>query len=197
MIKRLYYKYEKQIFIVLVCLTLYFMFAKGVGAHCYDFGYNVGTKDAAEASWAEGYSAGVTETSLKYSAYKSPDEVKEIEAERANKSDARAIAKVLYGVNAYGLSTKAKEAIIEVILSRVECPYGEFGNTIKEVCEKEKQWEGYTGDFLEEDYELAMSVLNYPDRGRVTPNGCLYLTCSRGRVEVRKEWNSKSVWEVE
>lgn len=191
-IERFYKTHEKGILIVVSIMAVMMFIAKNGALKSWEMGASYVDQD----TYQHGYSEGVQVTELKYIGYHSPDEYRAVQTEVQFKNEAKSIAKVLYGFSGYNLSPKAKTAIVEVILSRVECPYGEFGDTIIEVCEKEKQWEGYTGNYLEEDYRLVLDILNTEDRGRVTPTGCLFLTCSYGKVTVRTEWNSKSGWEV-
>ena len=57
--------------------------------------------------------------------------------------EAANMARVLYGVREYQLSEDAKMAIFETIDSRAKCTYGEFGDTINDVCLKPMQWQGF------------------------------------------------------
>lgn len=104
--------------------------------------------------------------------------------------EAANIARVLYGVKDYQLSENAKIAIVETILSRVECTYGEFGDTINEVCLKPVQWQGFVegSDYLKEDYELALNRINDTSGARVSPEGCYWFVVSRDGVEVRSRF---------
>lgn len=113
--------------------------------------------------------------------------------------DAEEVARVLYGVCDYNLSNDAKTAIIEVIMNRANCTWGEFGNTVSEVCSKDSQWQGYVadGNYLESDYELALNVLNNKSGARTVPNNCLFLRCEYGKVAVRQQWDSNNEWVVE
>lgn len=112
--------------------------------------------------------------------------------------EAENIARVLYGVKDYQLSENAKIAIIETIFSRVECSYGEFGDTINEVCLKPLQWQGFVegSDYLKEDYELALRCLNDTSGARVTPEGCYWFIVSRDGVTVRTEFEGGNSWKV-
>lgn len=112
--------------------------------------------------------------------------------------EAANIARVLYGVKDYQLSENAKIAIIETIFSRVECGYGEFGDTINEVCLKPLQWQGFVegSDYLKEDYELALRCLNDTSGARVTPEGCYWFVVSRDGVTVRTEFEGGNTWKV-
>ena len=128
-------------------------------------------------------------------------EIVELEHEEEVKvnTEAEAIARVLYGVSAYNLSDNAKTAIIEVIINRAECTYGEFGDTIEDVCNKPNQWQGYVKDgcYLACDYDLANEYLGSNNSARVAPEGCFYLVCGDGYVTVRTEWNGGNSWKVQ
>lgn len=104
--------------------------------------------------------------------------------------EAANIARVLYGVKDYQLSENAKIAIVETILSRVDCTYGEFGDTINEVCLKPVQWQGFVegSDYLKEDYELALNRINDTSGARVSPEGCYWFVVSGDGVEVRSRF---------
>lgn len=113
--------------------------------------------------------------------------------------DAACVARVLYGIRDYELSEDAKTAVIEVILNRAECSFGEFGDTVSEVCEKPQQWQGYSSDgkYLKEDYELALEVLHGTNSVRTIPEGCYYLVVKQGAVSARTEWDdSGNEWTV-
>lgn len=114
--------------------------------------------------------------------------------------DAARIARVLYGVKDYELSEKAKTAVIEIILNRVADTDREFRNlnTIEAVCEQPEQWQGYKadGEYLQEDYDLALTVLNNDRGGRVIPDNCYFLLASHGEVVVRTEFNGGNEWRV-
>lgn len=116
-------------------------------------------------------------------------------------SDAASVARVLYGFRYYNLSKDAKNAIIDVILNRVTCTYGEFGNDIHEVCSKESQWQGYsdTGCYLKEDYELAYERLYGNTSVRSIPENCYWVVAEDGAVCVRTSFevtNSTNTWRV-
>lgn len=124
----------------------------------------------------------------------------EINAKNEEKStEAKIMARVLYGINDYHLSENGKKAVFEVIQNRVKCSFGEFGNTIEEVCNKPQQWQGYVedGEYLETDYQLALNFLNDNSGARVIPTNCYFLTVKAGKVIVRTEWNNGSEWTVE
>lgn len=113
--------------------------------------------------------------------------------------EAANIARVLYGVRGYQLSEDAKLAIIETIFSRVDCTYGEFGDTINEVCLKPQQWQGFVEDssYLREDYELALSYINGDHTARVTPEGCYWFVVSEDGVTVRTKFEGGNAWTIE
>lgn len=113
--------------------------------------------------------------------------------------EAENIARVLYGVKDYQLSENAKIAIIETIFSRVDCTYGEFGDTINEVCLKPQQWQGFIEDssYLKEDYDLALNYINGDHTARVTPEGCYWFVVSNKGVTVRTDFNGGNTWTVE
>lgn len=114
--------------------------------------------------------------------------------------EAANIARVLYGVKDYQLSDNAKLAIVETILSRVNCTYGEFGDTINEVCLKPLQWQGFVegSDYLKEDYELALNRINDTSGARVSPEGCYWFVVSRDGVAVRSGFEeSSNTWMIE
>lgn len=113
--------------------------------------------------------------------------------------EAENIARVLYGVRDYHLSENAKLAIIETIFSRVECTYGEFGDTINAVCLKPQQWQGFSenSSYLKEDYELALSYINGDHTARITPEGCYWFVVSNKGVTVRTDFNGGNAWTVE
>lgn len=159
----------------------------------------------ARAAFAKGYNSGVREIELKYEIERENEAKAEELRQVANaaetpkfNAEAQAVARVLYGLSDYQLSDTAKMAVIEVIMSRAKCSYGEFGDDILSVCDKDGQWQGYVkdGPYIQSDYELADQVLNDISRARVTPDGCLYAAVSRGSVSVRKEWDSKNIWTV-
>lgn len=112
--------------------------------------------------------------------------------------EAANIARVLYGVREYQLSEEAKIAIIETIFSRVECTYGEFGDTVNEVCLKPLQWQGFVEDssYLREDYELALKYLEGDRTMRITPEGCYWLVVSRDGVTVRTKFEGGNSWTI-
>ena len=113
--------------------------------------------------------------------------------------DAEALARLVNGYVGYNLSPKGKKTLMEVVDNRSKCGWGDFGNTIQEVCNKTGQWEGYVADgyYLESDYELALEMLNDKSGARFVPTNCLFLRCEYGKVIVRSEWNSKNEWTVE
>lgn len=116
--------------------------------------------------------------------------------------DAASVARVLYGFRYYNLSDTAKEAIIDVILNRVACSYGEFGNDIHEVCAKEAQWQGYddSGCYMKSDYELAYAKLYGNSSVRSIPENCYWVVAKDGAVCVRtsfKVTDSTNSWRVE
>lgn len=116
--------------------------------------------------------------------------------------DAASVARVLYGFRYYNLSDTAKEAIIDVILNRVACSYGEFGNDIHEVCAKEAQWQGYddSGCYMKSDYELAYAKLYGNSSVRSIPENCYWVVAEDGAVCVRTSFkitDSTNSWRVE
>ena len=116
--------------------------------------------------------------------------------------DAASVARVLYGFRYYNLSDTAKEAIIDVILNRVACSYGEFGNDIHDVCAKEAQWQGYddSGCYMKSDYELAYAKLYGNSSVRSIPENCYWVVAEDGAVCVRtsfKVTDSTNSWRVE
>lgn len=116
--------------------------------------------------------------------------------------DAASVARVLYGFRYYNLSDTAKEAIIDVILNRVACSYGEFGNDIHEVCAKEAQWQGYddSGCYMKSDYELAYAKLYGNSSVRSIPENCYWVVAEDGAVCVRTSFkitSSTNSWRVE
>lgn len=114
--------------------------------------------------------------------------------------DAACVARVLYGVRNYGLSENAKTAIIEVIKNRMADTQREFRtvNTIEEVCEQPNQWQGYIsgGNYLKEDYDLALEVLHDTSSARTIPDGCFFLVVNTGEVIARTEWDGGNEWSV-
>lgn len=115
--------------------------------------------------------------------------------------DAASVARVLYGFRYYNLSDTAKEAIIDVILNRVACSYGEFGNDIHEVCAKEAQWQGYddSGCYMKSDYELAYAKLYGNSSVRSIPENCYWVVAEDGAVCVRTSFkitDSTNSWRV-
>ena len=112
--------------------------------------------------------------------------------------EAANIARVLYGVREYQLSEDAKIAIIETIFSRAECTYGEFGDTVNEVCLKPLQWQGFVEDssYLREDYDLALQYLEGDRTMRITPEGCYWLVVSRDGVTVRTKFEGGNSWTI-
>ena len=117
----------------------------------------------------------------------------------ARNPDAEALARVVGGLVGYNLSPKGKKTVMEVVDNRSKCGWGDFGNTIQEVCNKPGQWQGYVADgyYLESDYELALEVLNSKSNARLVPTSCVFLRCEYGKVIVRSEWDSKNEWTVE
>lgn len=116
--------------------------------------------------------------------------------------DAASVARVLYGFRYYNLSDTAKEAIIDVILNRAACSYGEFGNDIHDVCAKEAQWQGYddNGCYLKADYELAYEKLYGNSSVRSIPETCYWVVAEDGAVCVRTSFkitSSTNSWRVE
>lgn len=116
--------------------------------------------------------------------------------------DAASVARVLYGFRYYNLSDTAKEAIIDVILNRAACSYGEFGNDIHDVCAKEAQWQGYddNGCYLKADYELAYEKLYGNSSVRSIPETCYWVVAEDGAVRVRTSFkitSSTNSWRVE
>lgn len=116
--------------------------------------------------------------------------------------DAASVARVLYGFRYYNLSDTAKEAIIDVILNRVACSYGEFGNDIHDVCAKEAQWQGYddSGCYMKSDYELAYAKLYGNSSVRSIPENCYWVVAEDGAVCVRTSFkitDSTNSWRVE
>ena len=114
--------------------------------------------------------------------------------------DAVCIARVLYGIRGYNLSDNAKTAVIEVIKNRVADTACEFRNvnTIQEVCEQPNQWQGYVsdGEYLKEDYDLALRVLEDTSGARTIPEGCYFLVVKSGVVTVRTKWDGGNEWSV-
>lgn len=116
--------------------------------------------------------------------------------------DAASVARVLYGFRYYNLSDTAKEAIVDVILNRAACSYGEFGNDIHDVCAKEAQWQGYddNGCYMKADYELAYAKLYGNSSMRSIPENCYWVVAEDGAVCVRtsfKVTGSTNSWRVE
>lgn len=113
-------------------------------------------------------------------------------------TDAANMARVLYGLTQYNLSDNAKIAVFETIESRAQCTYGEFGDTISEVCLKPDQWQGFNKDssYLQSDYDLALAYLNDDSGARLTPEGCYWLTVSNNGVSVRNKFDGGQVWKV-
>ena len=121
---------------------------------------------------------------------------------REEDPDAASVARVLYGFRYYNLSDTAKEAIIDVILNRVACSYGEFGNDIHDVCAKEAQWQGYddSGCYMKSDYELAYAKLYGNSSVRSIPENCYWVVAEDGAVCVRTSFkitDSTNSWRVE
>lgn len=114
--------------------------------------------------------------------------------------DAACVARVLYGIRGYELSSTAKAAVIEVIKNRVADTVCEFRtvNSVQEVCEQPNQWQGYTanGSYLKEDYDLALEVLYDTSGARTIPEGCFFLMVNHGEVVVRTEWDGGNEWSV-
>lgn len=115
-------------------------------------------------------------------------------------TDAECAARVLYGIRGYGLTDKAKAAVIEVIQNRAEDNAREFRayNTIADVCNQANQWQGYDpdGEYLQEDYELAKAVLHRSDGGRMIPRDCYFLLVENGQVTARTEYDGGNAWKV-
>lgn len=116
--------------------------------------------------------------------------------------DAASVARVLYGFRYYNLSDTAKEAIIDVILNRAACSYGEFGNDVHDVCAKEAQWQGYddNGSYMKADYELAYAKLYGNSSMRSIPENCYWVVAEDGAVCVRTSFtvtSSTNSWRVE
>ena len=122
-----------------------------------------------------------------------------VQVSKTINNDAADVARVLYGLADYNLPNSAKRAVIEVILNRVACTYGEFGDTVHDVCSKPNQWQGYVdgGPYLETDYQLAEAVLSDTSGARVTPGMCLFLVCNYGSVTVRPQWDGGNEWTIE
>lgn len=185
---------ETAIFIMLICINILMLFVRGT---MYKF------EDRMLKQCEEAYEEGKAD---------SQDEILklkvELEQERqANRNtvvrdaDAETVARVLYGYRYYNLSDNAKNAIIDVILNRVACTYGEFGDTIYAVCSKESQWIGYSddSDYLLSDYELAYKRL-YEDSARTVPESCYWVAAEDGAVRVRTEFTvtkRTNEWRVE
>lgn len=114
--------------------------------------------------------------------------------------DAECVARVLYGIRGYELSDNAKTAVVEVIKNRKADTACEFRtvNSIVEVCEQPNQWQGYVsgGNYLKEDYELALKVLYDNNSARTIPDGCFFLVVNTGEVVVRTEWDGGNEWSV-
>ena len=112
--------------------------------------------------------------------------------------EAENMARVLYGVREYQLSEDAKMAIFETIDSRAKCTYGEFGDTINEVCLKPMQWQGFVEDspYLREDCELALRYLDGDRTMRITPEGCYWLVVSKDGVTVRTKFEGGNSWTI-
>lgn len=178
MIKKLYKKYA-----ILIVVVLIFALAFTI---------------TARAAFAKGYNSGIREMELKHELELENEAKAEVAEIPALNAESQAVARVLYGLSDYQLSDTAKMAVIEVIMSRAKCSYGEFGDDILSVCDKDGQWQGYVkdGPYIQADYELANTVLNDISRARITPEGCLFASISHGSVSVRKEWDSKNVWNV-
>lgn len=111
--------------------------------------------------------------------------------EPQNDTDAEYLARVLYGVKDYELSTTAKKAIIDVIFNRVDVPYGQFGDTIQEVCSMPSQFQGFQEDgyFLEKDYNTAQERLAGNYKMRSVPNDCYWFRVERGKVIARNNYD--------
>lgn len=122
------------------------------------------------------------------------------EQEEKVDTDAACVARVLYGVRDYGLSTEAKTAIIDVIKNRVADSAREFRavNTIEAVCNQPDQWQGYIADgsYLKEDYDLALKILHDTSGARTVPEGCYFLVVKTGEVIARTEWDGGNEWSV-
>lgn len=127
-----------------------------------------------------------------------PSEVTPVSESSQVNEEAANMARVIYGLTDYNLSDNAKIAIFETIESRVKCTYGEFGDTINEVCLKPMQWQGFVegSDYLQYDYELALKYLNDDTGSRLTPEGCYWLTVSNNGVTVRDDFQNGHEWTV-
>ena len=114
--------------------------------------------------------------------------------------DAVCVARVLYGIRDYHLSRTCKRAVIEVIKNRVADQACEFRavNTVQAVCEQPNQWQGYEkdGEYLKEDYDLALEVLYDTSGARTVPEGCYFLVVEYGSVTVRTKWKGGNEWSV-
>lgn len=106
--------------------------------------------------------------------------------EDAEDPDAQDLARILYEFRGYNLSNRSKMAVIDVIMNRVKCEYGGFGDSIHEVCSKPGQF-AYSehGQYLYDDYHLAYDYLYNYHGGTQIPDGYYWLIVEPHLVTAR------------
>lgn len=114
--------------------------------------------------------------------------------------EAEYIAKVLYGM-ARNHADSDKRAVVWCILNRVE--HHSHPNTIMAVCEKPKQWMGYSSEnpVLTELYDLALAELKtwYSGGHRPMSSDYIYLSWSSKEILLRdtfEENKSTNYWRM-
>lgn len=100
--------------------------------------------------------------------------------------EAEYIAKVIYGT-AKNHADSDKRAVVWCILNRVE--HYAYADTVKEVCEQQKQWMGYSEEnpVLTDNFELALAELKiwHSNDHRPVSDEYIYLSWSSKEILLR------------
>lgn len=117
-------------------------------------------------------------------------------------SEAKAMARVLYGTAQGIFSTDAQKAICWLIVNRAESSL--FPNSIEEVCAQDNQFMAYSDEnpIVREYYESAREVLQVWHSNGIRPmsNDYLYLSWSSDEIALRTTYNigsSTRYWRVQ
>lgn len=128
------------------------------------------------ATQRENYEIQMGQMKLEYEATTPEDKMRE---------EAEYIAKVLYG-NARDNSERDQRTLVWCVLNRVDS--SSYPNTIKGVCEQEKQWMGYSDNnpVLQSLYEIAYNELEtYYNGYRPVNADYIYMSWSSKEIVLR------------
>lgn len=124
------------------------------------------------------------------------------EAEKATEGQKislyRNVARALYGVRDYNLSSNAKRAYIQVMLNRAnpEIQYDVMAGTddLASVLAKPNQWQGYRsdGNYTEEDFQLVKEFLESESGNILNSDKYFWCEIKQGYIICKADINGKT-----